>query len=107
MTKAGTPEVVPNHRRSSVAVAICVLSGMIGAISLSLGAQPFWVALVLFLTWSSTADWLRGMRFYSMSPSQLFARARSGRLSPVRGARSISAGAWVMLCIAIYTKFFL
>jgi len=96
-----------DHRRGSIAIAICLISAALGAVVIVVGSRPLPIVLWLAIVWHFTAEWLgRRLGLLRMRPGQIYRQARQGRLRLPPLARTISLGS-NLLFLAVVVCFFL
>lgn len=78
----GRDAIARQQRRSMIAIAVCAISAVLGAVMAIYGGwSPVQVEFSLGTVWCVTADWL-GRRFalLRMTPAQIYQRARQERV---------------------------
>jgi hypothetical protein len=85
-----------------MAVAICALSAVWGAIVVALGTNHAardigWVATA----WGGAASWLEGFRSLRKTPAQIHQDARHGRLYRSPLSRTIASGSGLLFLLAL------
>ena len=99
--------IAGEHRRDSIAIAICVISAVLAVVAIVLGSHHVPLAIgSVAATWGITADWL-GRRFWLLrkTPGQIYRHARQGSLRASPLARAISLGSLLLFIAAIVCFF--
>jgi hypothetical protein len=103
-SRLGRETLAGERRCSRLAIAVCVISAALAVAAIYGGWWPLvQVLMLLSVTWNFTANWLNrgggGGGLLGMTTTQIYQRAREGRLYRSSLARTIATGS-LLLAIA-------
>lgn len=90
------------QKRTTLAITVCLLSGLLGVYLLMHGKSRAWTAFDIGCVWTITADWLgRRLWLLGISIGQVHKEAKRGGLTMTGIARAMSICGTLLLGAAV------